>query len=217
MIHIKLFIFNPFQVNTWVLYEESGAAVIIDPGCYSQREEQELAGFIEKQGLTPVWLLNTHTHIDHILGNAFVHGKFGLVPACHPDGQFFIANAEAHGRSFGLQVGPVCEEIRPLGVTDTIKFGDSLLRCLHTPGHAPGSLCFHAVQQDFVITGDLIFFESIGRFDLPGGDYDLLEKSIRENIYPLAGHTVLYPGHGHETTVEHERMYNPFVSAGDSL
>lgn len=200
-----------------MLYEESGAAVIIDPGCYSPGEAQELAGFIEKQGLTPEWLLNTHTHIDHILGNSFVHGKYDLLPAYHADGAFFVANAAIHGRSFGLEVGQVCKEYRRLEEQDTIRFGNSELRCLHTPGHADGSLCFYAVNQNFVITGDLIFFESIGRFDLPGGNYDLLEKSIREKIFTLPGHTVLYPGHGHETTVEHERMFNPFVSDAGSV
>ncbi len=208
---IKIFVFNLFQINTYVLYDETGECVIIDPGCFEPEEEDELRRFIETDNLKPVACLNTHAHIDHILGNEFVRKTWKIPVYVHPDATGFFRNAAGYASMFGLRVQdiPVPENFYLEG--DVIRFGNSYLNVVETPGHADGSVCLLAPEAEFLISGDVLFYESIGRTDLPTGNLDLLLDSIRRKLFSLPGHWTVFPGHGHETTIDHERNCNPFL------
>lgn len=212
MIELKIFVFNLFQVNTYVLYKEAGDAVIIDPACYEPDEEKELSDFINVNKLNPVLLLNTHAHVDHIVGNNFIFRQFGLKPWLHEASLPFLNNATNYGKVFGMNIQEVIQPDRFLVPGETIPFDRSLIKVLYTPGHVDGSVCFYVEEQSFAVVGDVIFFESIGRTDLPTGNYPLLVNSIKDELFTLPDETILYPGHGHETTVGHEKKFNPFLN-----
>ncbi len=214
MIEIKRFTFNPFQVNTYVLSDESGACVIIDPGMQGEQEKNELLGYIESKGLKPELLLNTHAHIDHIIGNAFVAETYGIPLGGHDDCKPFLTHSPEYAQSFGLQMDGVKSYDIEIEEDGVIKFGNSILKALHTPGHADGSMCFYSEADAFVITGDVLFFQSIGRTDLKTGNYDLLQESIWNKLFTLPDETTAYPGHGPETTIGTEKVSNPFVAIG---
>lgn len=211
MIQIEAFTFNPFQENTFVLYDETKECVIIDPGCYSDSEKSELADFIEKNELKPVHLLNTHCHIDHILGNKFISEKYGLLPQFNEKEVEILLATTAYGPSMGIHVdaSPIPENYLDEG--DIVKFGNSQLEIIFTPGHCPGEICFYHTGQKFVIGGDVLFYGSIGRTDLPGGDYASLINSIKTKLLPLGDDYVVYPGHGPETNIGLEKRQNPFL------
>ena len=209
---IKRFVFNPFQENTFVLYDESKECVIIDPGCYEKAEEEELENFISENGLKPVALLNTHCHIDHILGNQFVAEKWGVELQMHKDDLPLLENAGQVSKMYGLQNysgSPFPKHFLKEG--DKFTFGESKLDVIFTPGHAPGHICFYSKKYNFIISGDVIFQMSIGRTDLPFGDFDTLIKSITEKIFPLPGQTQIHCGHGPSTVLNYEREHNPFL------
>lgn len=210
MITIKTFIFNPFQENTYLLYDESGEAVVIDPGCYSKSEEEQLSSYIEENNLNLKHLLNTHSHIDHILGNRFISEKYKLTVASHQEDEFLIERAKEQAVLFGMQIEEPPKVGKYLNETDTIKFGNSELKTLHAPGHSPGSLVFYNTEQRFMIVGDVLFNQSIGRTDLPGGNLDTLLKSIFTKLFPLGDDMKVYSGHGTTTTIGQERISNPF-------
>lgn len=214
MLQIKKFVFNAFQVNTYVLYDESLECVIIDAACSSVEEEQELANFISLQKLKPVMLLCTHAHIDHVLGNAFVKETYKLELAAHADSEPYLHNATDYAVHFGLRLEEVVKPGIFLTENQELSFGNSKLKVLETPGHAEGSLCFYNGQNHFLIAGDVLFYGSIGRTDLPGGDYEVLKNSIWQKLFVLPDETVVYPGHGPETTIGNEKVSNPFVAIG---
>ena len=210
-IKIKTFIFNPFQENTYLLYDESGEAVIIDPGCYTQNEEDELALFISDNNLNLKHLLNTHSHIDHILGNRFIVEKYGLPLQSHQKDAFLIERAKDQAVVFGMQIEEPPMPGNYLDESDILKFGNSELKIIHAPGHSPGSLVFYNTENRFMIVGDVLFNQSIGRTDLPGGNLDTLLKSIFTKLFPLGDDMTVYPGHGAPTTIGQERVANPFL------
>jgi hydroxyacylglutathione hydrolase len=212
MLTIRSFIFNSFGVNTYVLYDESLECIIIDPACQDPDEEDELSGFIAANKLRPVRLMNTHAHIDHILGNAFICEKYNLLPEAHADSVVFLETARQAGAAFGVRIEKVIFPKNFLSDGDTVKFGNSSLRILYTPGHAAGSICLVCDADNFVITGDVLFKESIGRTDLPTGDLDQLLASIREKLFTLPDSFKVYPGHGPATSIGFERRNNPFIS-----
>lgn len=214
MIQLKKIIFNAFQVNTYILFDETNECVIIDAACSTTKEDEELARFIEHNHLKPVMLLNTHAHIDHILGNSFISNRFNLKLTAHPDGEMYLIDAQSSAKVFGFRLTEVIFPQQLLTDNQVIKFGNSQLTVLHTPGHAEGSVCFYNSDAEFVITGDVLFNQSIGRTDLPGGDYDLLKKSIWTKLFTLPDVTVVFPGHGPETTIGSEKIDNPFVAIG---
>ena len=214
MITLKRFAFNPFQVNTYILSDETGECIIIDAGMQGQSEEDILEEYINNHNLKPVMLLLTHAHIDHIIGNSFVADKFELKLTAHKDCVPFLKNAISYAATFGLTMDRVKEIDSFINEDSEIKFGNSSLELLFTPGHANGSVCFYSPKDKFVITGDVLFNQSIGRTDLPTGDYDLLQKSIWEKLFTLPDETVAYPGHGPETTIGSEKVNNPFVAIG---
>lgn len=212
MLTIRPFIFNSFGVNTYVLYDESLECIIIDPACEDPDEEAQLAGFIGANKLKPVRLINTHTHIDHILGNAFISEKYDLLPEMHADAVIFLETARQAGAAFGVRIEKVIFPVNFLKDGDIVSFGNSSLRILFTPGHAAGSICLVCDAESFVITGDVLFQESIGRTDLPTGDLDQLLASIREKLFTLPDSFKVYPGHGPATSIGFERCNNPFIS-----
>jgi glyoxylase-like metal-dependent hydrolase (beta-lactamase superfamily II) len=214
MITIKRFTYNAFQVNTYVLHDETGECIILDPGMDSPEEENEITSYIEENNLKPVLLVNTHTHVDHILGNTFIAEKYGLQLAAHQDAAQFLHGAKGHAMVFGIKLDKVKEIDIFLEEGEQLKFGNSSLEISLTPGHADGSLCFYSENDGFVITGDVLFNQSIGRTDLPTGDYEKLQQSIWKKLFILPDETVAFPGHGPETTIGFEKANNPFVAIG---
>jgi len=214
MINLKKFAFNPFQVNTYVLSDETGECVIIDPGMQGDSEETEITEYIKNNNLKPVMLLLTHAHIDHIVGNSFIADTFDLKLTAHEDCVPFLINAREYASTFGLTMDKVKDIDNYINEDKDVEFGNSSLKVLFTPGHANGSLCYYSEKDKFVITGDVLFNQSIGRTDLKTGNYDLLQDSIWEKLFTLPDETVVYPGHGPETGIGFEKVNNPFVAIG---
>jgi glyoxylase-like metal-dependent hydrolase (beta-lactamase superfamily II) len=212
MIQVKVFTFNALQENTIVLYDETKTCVIIDPGCYEKEEEEELANFIDNNQLTVVHLLNTHCHIDHILGNYFVKKKYNVKLHLHRLDQPVLKAAKVYAPHYGIFQYQETEADEFLEEGQEISFGNHKLKILFVPGHAPGHVAFYNAKDKFVIGGDVLFYNSIGRTDLPGGSFETLVKSIRTQMYTLPDDVTVYPGHGPHTTIGFEKKTNPFVS-----
>lgn len=212
MLHVKVFTFSPIQENTYVLYNNAGKALIIDPGCYFKAEQDVLKQFLVENGLTPIQLLNTHCHLDHVFGNKFIHNTFHLELYIHAQEELVLQFAPISGEKWGLPFENYTGKLHFLQEGDLIKIDEDELEVLLTPGHSPGSICFYNKKQQFVIGGDVLFYESIGRTDLPGGNHETLLKSIREKLFVLPKETVVYNGHGQSTTIGHEMKHNPFLS-----
>ncbi|MEI7595998.1 MAG: MBL fold metallo-hydrolase [Bacteroidota bacterium] len=210
MITLKTLIFNAFQVNNYLLFDETNECVIIDAANSDANEDAKLFRYIEENHLKPVCLLSTHAHVDHILGNKSIIEKYNIPYKIHLAGKSFLYSAVEHGEMFGFKVKPSPMPTDYIEDNDIIKFGNSEIKALYTPGHAEGSLCFYSEQEGFLISGDVLFHGSIGRTDLPTGDFDTLIKSIKEKILSLPNDTIVYPGHGPETTVAYEKENNPF-------
>ncbi len=209
---VHSFEFNPFAENTILAFDETGEAALFDPGCWDDREWRALVGFVEKNGLTVRRLINTHCHLDHVFGNRWAAEKWGLPLEIHRLEIPVLARFEDSCRKFGVPV--VASQPEPggfIGDGDLVTFGKTTLRAILAPGHSPGSLCFFEEKEATLIGGDVLFFESIGRTDLPGGNHETLLKSIRERLFALPPETVVYPGHGPTTTIRHEMENNPFL------
>ncbi|MEZ5014578.1 MAG: MBL fold metallo-hydrolase [Chitinophagales bacterium] len=212
MARIVSFTFNPFMENTYVVYDESGSCIIVDPGCYTPAEQRELSGFIEKQGLQPAFLVNTHCHVDHVLGNRFVADTW-KVPLVMHEGEIPVLHRVAeYVGDFGMHYDPSPEPEQFLDEGDVFRFGNTEMDVLCTPGHSPASICLYAKKDGFIVSGDVLFYDSIGRTDLPGGDYDTLITSIREKLLPLPDDVKVYAGHMQPTTIGRERRFNPFLN-----
>jgi glyoxylase-like metal-dependent hydrolase (beta-lactamase superfamily II) len=211
MIHVEIFTFNPFSENTYVIYDETKECILIDPGCYDQTEKQVLIDFIKSKSLKPVRLINTHCHIDHVLGNAFAAKTWKLRLELNFLEIPLLRAVTDYGPSYGIFCEPSPEPFAFLNEGDVIQFGKSALDVVHTPGHSPGSICLISKDQQFVIAGDVLFQMSIGRTDLPGGDYNTLIKSIVTKLFILPDQYRVYPGHGPSTTIGFEKINNPFV------
>ncbi|MEI7662998.1 MAG: MBL fold metallo-hydrolase [Bacteroidota bacterium] len=211
MVKIKKFVFNSFMVNTYLLYDESGECLIVDAACYEPQEQEELKDFILINNLTPVRNLNTHCHIDHVLGNDFIARTFSVYPEYHKNSAAFFHTLTEIGASFGYKIDQVPEPKRFLVANETVLWGNSSLKVLFTPGHAEGSVCLYNEEDGFVVTGDVLFRDTIGRTDLPTGDFDQLMVSIKTRLLTLPDETVVYPGHGPETTIGYEKENNPFI------
>ncbi len=208
---IKTFTVNGFAVNSFVLYDDSNECILIDPGYYDQKEKDSLLRFISENELKPVQVLNTHCHVDHILGNKFVCEQFNIPLSAHQEDEFLLNRASQMGEIFGFKgvSSPPLDNYLMHG--DIIRFGMSEMEVIHTPGHSPGSISFYDKTDGFVIAGDVLFAGSIGRTDLPKGDYKTLISSIIERLLVLPSETVVFPGHGPSTTIIHETDTNPFL------
>jgi hydroxyacylglutathione hydrolase len=211
MLTVRAFTFNPLQENTYVVYNDKKDCCIIDPGCYFASEEQELARFIEQNGLNPVLLLNTHCHLDHIFGNRFVHRTFGLSLHLHRQELPVLERGPASGQLWQLPFEPYEGDLVFLEEGEEVALGEDRLAVLFTPGHSPGSISFYHEAGKFLIAGDVLFRGSIGRTDLPGGDFAILRQSIQSRLYTLPPDVIVYSGHGDSTTIGDEMHSNPFV------
>lgn len=208
---IQHFTFNPFQENTYLLINEKKECIIIDPGCYFEEERKHLLTYIEKEGLKVTRLLNTHCHIDHIFGNRLVVKTYGVGLEMHPQDKIVLDRSPEIGKMYNIPFEPSPEPVRFLEDGEKILFGDDELEVLLTPGHSPGSVCFYAAGQQFLIGGDVLFFQSIGRTDLPGGSHQTLINSIQKKLFVLPDEVKVYPGHGQSTTIGYEKQHNPFL------
>ena len=211
MLKIACLPFNPIQENTYVLWDETNECVVIDAGNSSPREDAALDNFIAEHGLKPVLAANTHGHFDHTLGVEHLKQRYGIPFALSSKDAFLLENAATSGSIFGVKVGAMPTVERDLDGEQEIRFGKTSLRVLRTPGHTPGHVAFFDEGSKSLFTGDTLFRESIGRTDLPGGDYSWIMRSILDRLIPLGDETEVYPGHGESTTIGHESLYNPFV------
>lgn len=204
------FVFNDFQENTYVLHDETKECIIIDPGCNNDIEKIRLKEYIIARELTPVKLVNTHCHIDHILGNKFIADTYNLELIAHAGEQVVLDHAMQVAQMYGIHfVGsPNIKETLDEG--DELSFGNQKLKVLFTPGHSPASISFYHSESKTLIAGDVLFKGSIGRTDLPGGDHETLLKMIREKFFSLPDDTMVYPGHGPSTLIGEEKRNNPF-------
>jgi hydroxyacylglutathione hydrolase len=212
MAEVKSFVNNPYQENTYILYDETGECVIIDPGMYTATEQNVVVNFMKDNNLTPVLLLNTHCHIDHVLGNKFVFDKYGLKPKFHEGELPVLTAVVAYAPQMGIryEISPIPEEYLP--ETGTIKFGNTQLELIFAPGHSPAHLCFYDKAANILIGGDVLFRMSIGRTDLPGGNFTQLMDNIETKLFVLPDDCTVYPGHGPETTIGFEKQNNPFLT-----
>jgi len=204
-------VFNPFQENTYVVYDETGECIIIDPGCSTHQEEQELLKVIEDNKLKPVALVLTHAHIDHIMGNKFVVDQFNIPIIMNRLELDSLQAAPNYGQHFGVTVEPSPEPSEFIDESDPLTFGNTRFKVLFTPGHSAGGLSYYNVEEQYVIVGDCLFLGSIGRTDLPGGDYNTLITTIEEEFLVLDDEVTVYSGHGIDTTIGFERHNNPFL------
>lgn len=212
MIYVKVFEFNPIAENTYLLYDETKEAVLIDCGCIGLNEERILSDFIVQNELLLKRLLCTHLHFDHVIGNGFIYKKYGIKPEAHQKDVEILPSIREQVKSMGFPYSFDFVDIENFLIgNETITFGHSQLTTLLVPGHSPGSLAFYSAKDNFVIVGDALFNGSIGRTDLWGGNYDVLIAAIKDKILTLPDETIVYPGHGLSTTVFNEKMNNPFL------
>lgn len=211
MLSVKSFEFSPIRENTYILYNEFNDCLIIDPGCYFDEEKDEMLAFIKDKKLQPLKLINTHCHLDHVFGNKMIGETFRLSLHLHKNEKAVLEFAPSSGLMYSMPFDNYTGDLIYLQERDTISIGADKLKILFTPGHSPGSLSFYCERDKFVISGDALFKNSIGRTDLPGGDHELLIKSIKENLLALPDETLVYSGHGPVTTVGEERANNPFL------
>ena len=207
---IKQFVFNAFSENTYVVYDESKECIIIDPGCYEREELDSLKGFVLDNNLKVISLINTHCHIDHVLGNAFVKKEFGVGLTIHELDQSTLKSNEVVASMYGFNAYTPTEADNFIAEGDRLKFGNSSLDVIFVPGHAPGHIALVNEKEKVCIGGDVLFQQSIGRTDLPGGDFDTLISSIKNKMFALPDDTVVYCGHGPSTNIGFEKQHNPF-------
>ena len=208
---VHILTFNPFQENTYIIIAPSGECIIIDPGCFDQMERDELVQIINDMGLKPVRLINTHCHIDHILGNAYVARTWGLDLEIHKGEIPVLESGTMVSGMYGVPYEVSPQPSSFLNEGDEVVLDGVSMKVLFTPGHSPASICLYNAVDNWVIAGDVLFYESIGRTDLPGGDHQTLLRSIRTQLFVLPNETVVYPGHGPSTKVGYEKMFNPFM------
>ena len=212
MIQIKKFTFNQVRENTFVVYDETGECAIIDAGCYFDNERLKLDTFIAEKQLKPVRLINTHCHFDHIMGITHCRNKYNLDFECHPDEAVLVEQAAEHGDLFAIPMEPVEPPDAFFEEGDKITFGNSYLQIIEAPGHSPGGVVFYNPEQKILIAGDVLFYGSVGRTDLPGGSFERLVGHIKTKLLTLPEETVVYCGHGPETTIGFEKKNNPFLT-----
>jgi len=211
MLKIKSFTFNPYQENTYLIFDDSKEAVVIDPGNYEAYENELISKFIDENKLQLKKIILTHCHIDHCLGNKYLNEKYGAELLIPFDERDLYKNVENIATLFGFANYSHLDENEYLKEKDKIEFGDIKLDVLFLPGHSPGHLAFYFKNDNVCFSGDVLFYNSIGRTDLPGGDHDTLINSIKNKLFLLNPNTIIYPGHGQKTTLKNEMKDNPFL------
>ncbi|MEQ8239352.1 MAG: MBL fold metallo-hydrolase [Cyclobacteriaceae bacterium] len=210
---IKAFVFNPFYENTYIITDESNECLIIDPGCYEKHEIEEVKSYIAENKLIVKAIVNTHCHVDHVLGNYALKDYFKC-PLWIPEGEVEIYKAvEVYAAQYGITNFTWVAADQLLGKSGKLDFGKTSLDILFVPGHSPGHLMFYHKPSNEIIGGDVLFRQSIGRTDLPGGNHEQLLNNIRKELYVLKDETTVYPGHGPKTTIGFEKENNPFIKA----
>lgn len=212
MISIHTFTFNHFGQNTYLVYDDTKEAAVIDPGCFFEEEKQALLNFLKEKDLKLTKILFTHCHLDHAFGANFVNKQFPDIPIIgHEEENIFITEADKHAQRFGLTMEQPPTLTQYIKHGDTVTVGSSSLLALHVPGHSPGSICFYSEEAGWVVVGDVLFQNSIGRTDLHGGNYEQLISHIKKHLLNLPGNTVVYPGHGPATSIGTEKANNQFL------
>lgn len=213
MLKVTAFTFNPFQENTYIITNDKKECWIVDPGMYGADEERKMFDYIESNSLTPIQIINTHAHIDHILGIDALKQKYNIPFGMHKLDEPVLSNGTGAAMMFGIKMGanPVADFY--ISENEKLLLGDAEIEVRFAPGHSPGSIVFYSKDDNWLLGGDVIFNGSVGRTDLPGGNHDTLMKSIREQLYTLPNETVVYSGHGIKTTIGQEKKSNPFVRA----
>ncbi len=206
-----MFTFNPMQENTYLLWNEKRNAIIIDPGCYFTAEQETLQNFIKNNNLQLTQLLNTHCHLDHVFGNKWIADTYQLELFIHPDEERVLQAAPATGLIWGIGIDNYKGKLHFFNGGEVIHLDEDTLKIILAPGHSSGHVCFYCETQKFLIGGDVLFFESIGRTDLPRGNHEQLLNNIRTQLFVLPDETIVYPGHGPQTTIGHEKKFNPFL------
>ncbi len=209
---VHTFTFSSWQENTYILYDDTKECIIIDPGCNSEHERMQLVNYLEEHNLTPVKLVNTHCHIDHVLGNKFVSEKYGLELTSHKGEQVMLDNMVQVATMYNTDYEPGPNIKQFLDEGDLLTFGKTELAVYFTPGHSPASISFYHAPSKQLIAGDVLFLGSIGRTDLPGGNMETLLSSIRTKFFPLPDDVIVYSGHGPTTTIGAEKRSNPFLT-----
>ncbi len=211
MIQISTFVFNDFQENTYVLFDETNECLIIDAGISNKAEENKFFDYVKSNHLNPVALLNTHCHIDHILGCRLIKDAYNIPFYIHEEDLILINKANEFAAIFGMRINKPPMPDKYLADMQAFKFGDSSLQILHVPGHSAGSICFYSQKDKIILTGDVLFNGSVGRTDLPGGNYNTLINGIKSKLLVLPDDVSVFSGHGPITTIGQERKSNPFL------
>jgi hydroxyacylglutathione hydrolase len=211
MIHIEKFVVNPLQENSFVISDETGECIFVDPGFFYSDEHDEIKTYIAENQLRPLQITNTHCHFDHIMGVEFIRKSYNIPFSAHTNDSFWIEKATDQGHMFGFEVKPVRPIDSFLNENEQLKFGNSVFEIIHIPGHSPGHVVFYNMENGILIAGDVLFYGSIGRTDLPGGNYEALISNIKNKLFKLPDETKVYCGHGPETTLGFEKSTNPFL------
>jgi hydroxyacylglutathione hydrolase len=212
MLKIEKFVVNPLQENSFVVSDETSECVFIDPGFYFDEEKEEVKEYLQKNNLKPLYIANTHCHFDHIMGVEFLRKEYNIPFWAHHADYFWIEQAVEQGQMFGFKMDPVQKPDSFFEENDELKFGNSSFKIIHIPGHSPGHTVFYFEKQKVLIAGDVIFYGSIGRTDLPGGDYYELISNIKNKLFHLPDETKIYCGHGPSTSIFSEKTTNPFLT-----
>jgi glyoxylase-like metal-dependent hydrolase (beta-lactamase superfamily II) len=212
MLQVETFTFNAFSENTYVVYDDTRECVVIDPGCFSREEQREISEFIESESLSVKYLLNTHCHVDHVLGNYYIKDKYKVPLIIHKKDEPVLKSVKVYAPLYGFEGYTEAEADRFIDEGDILKFGNTTFKILFLPGHAPGHVGFYNEEAKIILSGDVLFESSIGRTDLPGGNFETLIQSIQQKLFLLPDEVIVYPGHGMPTTIGKEKVSNPFCS-----
>ncbi len=212
MLKVKKFVVNPLQENSFVISDETGQCIFIDPGFYFGEEYDEVDEYLNEHELSPVFIANTHCHFDHIMGVEYIRNKYKVPFKAHPHDEFWLENAVKQGQSFGFDLDEVNPPDAFFHENEELKFGNTSFKIIHVPGHSPGHVVFYSEAAKTLIAGDVLFQGSIGRSDLPGGNHEQLVSNIKNKLFPLSDDTKVYCGHGPETSLGFEKKSNPFLT-----
>ena len=217
MLKIHAITYNPWQENTYIIAGENGKCIIVDPGCFSDDEKHHLVSFLDDHQLNPTRLLNTHLHLDHVFGNHFVCEHFKLGAEAHKEDEFWLGKTVEYAKQFGFNLTQNPPALKGyLEHDQVIDFEGSTIKIIHVPGHSPGGLALYLEKENILIAGDILFRESVGRADLPGGDFPTLISGIKKHLLTLPEDTIVYCGHGPSTTIGHEKTYNSFIKYAEN-
>ena len=212
MIQVKTYAFNPFQENTYLIYDETKKCVILDPGCFFPEEQKELTDFIAKNDLQPKYIIHSHGHVDHVLGSNYLRDHYNIQAIMHKDDLNILRRSKDFGEMIGITVEQPRDPEIFIEEGEKISFGNTSFDVLHLPGHSPGSIGLYNEKEHVIFAGDVLFRRGIGRTDLMGGDHMTLINNIKSKLLSLNDDTIVYPGHGETTTIKEEKRENPLLT-----